>query len=654
MTAPSAHDARFHGPLADRIPSLAGPQAAFRIDPGRRLEFDPEPQVDERLVLLRLLEYLHCKFPVDFEDGRPCAAALAALRSAFAGGASAPGATPLLGELFLDSARLCDRLARWLGTAGALTDLADDALFAQSPADLAADLALGGGRAYVGSEAVAVTMETVAVELREAAGDLLAEFPQPAASALRRSLDGWLADRARLLKRAADLADDLRAERGWAEGEAGFDSDDDPAEAILDAEDADDRGYFRGRMKLLRQRRARDPFVHLSCGATRVEWAEQAHIDGDDETAVPQLIAAVDDFLRAVRLLPSDAYFDPLRSDCLLAAACAAEALAYHARRRDDLALVLADAALRYRPRDPCGRIAHVRSLALARCGRCVEAVSLRKKSAAAEDAEAGKHYDLAALYSMAGKPDEALSHLKAAWDLGRRDVRWMRRDRDLENLRRERPAEFERLVAPSWTFETASVGGGCGLTAAARNHSAFALHNVALRASWTGVAGVASYEVYWTSDLAAGAGRRFTGLFGGTPMPIEWRSSLRVAMLCDETRDVHPPKLAEVVGLWSGVSTRMPTAGEAAVKCSLPLRLFVEKGAGARLALEFSDAAADLRLTADALRDGRALAASRGGPRAALFFHGDFAYGWCQSAEEAAMDDLRAFWLQRAASPVA
>lgn len=650
MTAPSAYDARFHGPLADRIPSLAGPRAAFRIGPGRRLEFDPDPRIDERLVLLRLLEYLHCKFPIDFEEGEAAAEALAALRSAFAGGASAPGATPKLGELFLESASLCDRLAGWLAAAGVQTVLADRARFVQAPSDLPAELVLGGGRAYVGAEAVAATTESVGALLQEAAVELLgAELPQSEASALRRAWNGWLEDRARLLQQAAALADDLRAERGWVEGEAGFDPDDDPAESILDADDAEDRGYFRRRMKRLRQRRARDPFVHLSSGALWVEWAEQAHAAGDDENATPQLIGALDDFLQAVRRLPLDAYFDPLRSDCLLAAACAAEALAYHARRRDDLALVLADAALRFRPHDPRGRIAHVRSLALARCGRCVEAVSLRKKAAAAQDAEAGMHYDLASLYSMAGRPDEALSHLQAAWNLGRRDVRWMRRDRDLETLRCERPAEFERLVTPTWTFETASSGGG--FTAAARNHSAFALHNVALRAAWKGAEGVESYEVYWTSDLAAGAGRRFTGLFGGAPLPEELRSSLQVAMLCDETRDVHPPGIAEVVGLWSGVSTRMPAAGDAKVKSSGPMRLIVEKKGGARLTLEFSDADADLRLTADGLRDGRARAASPGGvQRASLFFHGNFAYGWRQSGEEAAADDLRAFWLQRGA----
>ena len=53
--------------------------------------------------------------------------------------------------------------------------------------------------------------------------------------------------------------------------------------------------------------------------------------------------------------------------------------------------------------------------------------------------------YNLACSYSLLGNPDEAVASLEAAIALGYRDFEFMRKDRDLDPIRKD--ARFQRLV---------------------------------------------------------------------------------------------------------------------------------------------------------------------------------------------------------------
>jgi tetratricopeptide (TPR) repeat protein len=54
-------------------------------------------------------------------------------------------------------------------------------------------------------------------------------------------------------------------------------------------------------------------------------------------------------------------------------------------------------------------------------------------------------HYNLACIAALQGRPDDAMTHLQAAWDVGFADVAWLLEDGDLKSLR-ERP-DFQALV---------------------------------------------------------------------------------------------------------------------------------------------------------------------------------------------------------------
>jgi len=47
-------------------------------------------------------------------------------------------------------------------------------------------------------------------------------------------------------------------------------------------------------------------------------------------------------------------------------------------------------------------------------------------------------HYNIACLYSVTGKKELALEHLKKSIDRGFMDFSWMDRDKDLDNIRNE------------------------------------------------------------------------------------------------------------------------------------------------------------------------------------------------------------------------
>jgi Flp pilus assembly protein TadD len=117
-------------------------------------------------------------------------------------------------------------------------------------------------------------------------------------------------------------------------------------------------------------------------------------------------------------------------------AAQASEALGRteEARIRLTGALRVAERHMELNPDDP--RAATMRSVALCRLGRPEEGLMWAEKALEIDPNDAGVRYNVACLYSLQGKVDEAIGCLEEALQGGFRNKEWFENDPDLDPLR--------------------------------------------------------------------------------------------------------------------------------------------------------------------------------------------------------------------------
>jgi tetratricopeptide (TPR) repeat protein len=77
--------------------------------------------------------------------------------------------------------------------------------------------------------------------------------------------------------------------------------------------------------------------------------------------------------------------------------------------------------------------------------GRYAEGLQIDKRLVTLRPSDALAHYNLACSYALLKKPDLALKTLRRAIELGYRDFRYMREDRDLDSLRHD--PRFRQLI---------------------------------------------------------------------------------------------------------------------------------------------------------------------------------------------------------------
>ena len=77
--------------------------------------------------------------------------------------------------------------------------------------------------------------------------------------------------------------------------------------------------------------------------------------------------------------------------------------------------------------------------------GRYAEGLEIDKKLIQLRPTDALAHYNLACSYALLKKPELALKTLRRAVELGYRDFRYMREDRDLESIRHD--PRFRQLL---------------------------------------------------------------------------------------------------------------------------------------------------------------------------------------------------------------
>jgi tetratricopeptide (TPR) repeat protein len=77
--------------------------------------------------------------------------------------------------------------------------------------------------------------------------------------------------------------------------------------------------------------------------------------------------------------------------------------------------------------------------------GRYVEGLSIDKRLVQLRPSDALAHYNLACSFALLKRPDQALKTLRRAVELGYRDFRYMREDRDLDSIRHD--PRFRQLL---------------------------------------------------------------------------------------------------------------------------------------------------------------------------------------------------------------
>jgi len=127
-------------------------------------------------------------------------------------------------------------------------------------------------------------------------------------------------------------------------------------------------------------------------------------------------------------------------------AAQALEALGKHeeAKQHYELGLKAAASHMELNPDDP--RAATMRAVACCRVGRPAEGLEWGARAVELDPVDAGVRYNVACLFAVAGRPDDALRYIEEAVRTGFGNRNWLERDPDLDSIR-DMP-RFRELMA--------------------------------------------------------------------------------------------------------------------------------------------------------------------------------------------------------------
>jgi len=551
--------------LVDVIRTLFGHKAPVQISANKTLNVKSDAVVDEQLYLLRRLEFLYTLWPTGLGDRQEVTKELAALRHEFVRSiefAKLKGMDDRLITMYRDSIDMADRYSELLTDLGAIDrDFYRKSI--QQETDAGVDnftegFGLGGGLAMAGVEPVTATVVIGGMAIKQAVAryQQQQQLDEQRSLAVERRANQYLVERSRLLGRIEVQAGVLAEKFDWGKQEVGFDQDEKESQQVLSAVQNNDFAFLLHRAETLKRVRPRDAFVFSGSGEL---WAVAAAViidDDMDDLAAEMRAAAVKDYLRAVELIPAGSFHDELRAEYMWNAAKNASLTLYHSRQRSELPITLANTALALRPRDTDGRIRHTRAFALARNGLHEDAIKLFDDVGTVRGRNGDFYYCLACLYSMAGKVDESMTHLRKSWALGQRNVRGSKKDGDLAILRDKKSADFEELVKPHWGWEIKY--GFVWNNIVVSNNGEFPLRNVAIRTTWKGIDGNGHSEVYWADVVQAGGRVEFQGVFDDASKSKADDKKCVTMVTSEETRGVHRAKARNVLGRYAGTATLM------------------------------------------------------------------------------------------------
>lgn len=587
-----------HAVVSSRLQAQEQPDESLPAEPHskQQVEFRADPTVDEQLFMIRRLEDFFTRWPSDFSDRGKATEAISNLRHELTLAHTylqEKGCDKRLIAMYSDSIAMAERYGEFLADIGAIN--ADFKRRIEGTGTLVEGVEAGAkagvGLALAGVEPMTATLAIGGLMIKQgiATYEERNRLSQEQAAAIDRRLDKYLAERSRLIGHVEVQAEVLAEKHGWKAAEVGFDQDEEESARLADAVTSSDFQYLTEHLQELQAARPRDPFVFASTGILKETQARSVGTSNDKEASRLHR-EAKEQYLRAARLVPHGRFHESLRCDYFWKAARNASLRLYHEpQAKDEDAITISEAALRGQPRDPTGKLRFTKAFALARNGRAHEAVEVFKSCASALGDKASTHYDWACLLSLADRPDEALEHIEAAWGKGLRNVRNLREDRDLTNLRRKHGRWFGEHTTPQ--CDVRMDYGWAWNDAVATNTSGFPITRAIVVVTLKGIDGAESKEVYQVGHLADGQSRTVSGVFDGKRKNDEQPGARESQLFCDENAEVKTLSLDAITGVWSGYVTRMRADG-GAVESSTGIQLMVlqDKGAPKVLAARGTD----------------------------------------------------------------
>ncbi len=279
------------------------------------------------------------------------------------------------------------------------------------------------------------------------------------------------------------VALNLTTQKGWHNGEAGFDDSDEDQARVQQFITNNDLGALTQLVRDRARLRPRDPFA--KAGVVITAWNQTGQ-----NASADQWLDWSRQCLECASLVPTGIFYDEHRANFLSLAGWAAlqaankqsggggwKAAPFAAGK---LAVIYWKTYLKTAPKDSSGAGRECLAIALATAGQFQESLNALIDVYELRKRDPNYNYNLACLYSIQGDSAQSLTYLRAAISTGYLDIRHAKSDPDLAMVRRKLSSETSDLfnVKYIWDIHYGFMKDDITLT----NQSAFGLTNVVFK----------------------------------------------------------------------------------------------------------------------------------------------------------------------------
>jgi len=455
----------------------------------------PRSDVDERLFLLRVLENMYTKFPVE-SDKAVLTKNLGDFRhqiNRHHDYLMTKNIDTTLTSLYGDLLKSVDAYSSFLAESDWIEkDAVARAERESTESGFRAGVAGGGVAAelynnqdYSGGDATLAGLATAAVtylwddynkgKRRDAAKQ----------QAVEAAIERLKNDRSRALARAQNSANDLADRNGWQKGEAGFDEDDNDKGVVAAFVQAGDIGGLARFFDRVKRRRPRDPFVVVqNCAVKSL----------NPQATSRELMLLSKECLDAASLVPAGWFYNQYRASVLYAAGdlanrawsmeCQYSGFGRAHSKTAKWAVRIWDACLAYDPKDSSGEIRERRAWALMASGKLEEALAQAEEVVDLRRNTTRYAVNMASLLSYLHKTESIGWFEHAVRDLGYNSIAFSRKNPDLAWMRETESVRFEAVTDVK--FKSKIAWGLFSDDIAVTNNSAFTITNVKVTARIT------------------------------------------------------------------------------------------------------------------------------------------------------------------------
>lgn len=625
-------------------------QQKFALQNFRAPDLTSDPKVDEQLFMIRQLEYLYSQWPRDFDDPKKVAKDLANVRQRLVRGqeyAKEKIMEKRLIDMYEESIKLADSYGNFLKNVklidGDFYDKKSSEDFNNVIDKTTEGFGVGTALAVAGVEPISASAIIVGMMIKSAidSNSKAKKHEREKALAIEKETNKYLSERSKTFGKIEVQVDVLAEKLKLKPLEVGFDQENNDDEKVYKAWKDQDLEFLLLRVKNLKKIRPRDPFVYFESGLI-LDQISQVISDTNtlksDSDCEEVLKLAVNDYIRAVQLVPRGKQHNFIRADFIKSAASSASKLLYYSKNKDELPIWLANNALEIQPLDSSGSLRLIKSYALARNGRYDESLQTFEDCKPIIGDSYNIYFDWACLLSLAGKYDESFEKLKIAWDKGFKNVKQIKRDRDLSALRDKKKDDFDKLIKT--TIEVGIDYGFVWNNVGFTNNSGFDLSNFVSRNIWCDKSGKEYVEIYFAEKLQNKKTLWFKGVFDEASQS-NYRN-YKYSYSCNEKKSLNPIGVLDCNGSYNGHATYM------AIDCSdiqstekIQLEVFTEKDK-VRVAVNGVTI-----ITRSPVEDCSAKQIEKTSS-AVLFFDNKKVYGWYQLPKDIERGFIRSFWVEK------